>query len=170
MRAVVQRVIRGSVTIDGQMIAQIGRGLVVLLAVERGDAEPQAAWMASRLAGLRIFPGAADGSAPRPFDLDIRQAGGQVLLVSNFTVAASCAKGRRPSLDAAAPPGEAEPVFNRVRDLLAAETLRETLARAVSSLRAESCSSFSATLRSSSGSYAAYTTPMPPAPSSSSTR
>jgi D-tyrosyl-tRNA(Tyr) deacylase len=116
MIAVVQRVLSGRVTVEGQVVGSIGRGLVVLLAVERGDAEPEAAWMASKLAGLRVFPADED----RPFDLDVTSAGGAILLVSNFTVAASCAKGRRPSLEAAAPPGEAQPVFDRVRDQLAA--------------------------------------------------
>lgn len=100
----------------------IGQGFLALVAVERGDTASTAAWMASRLAGLRLFPG-NDASHPpeRPFHLDVRQAGGQVLVVSNFTVAAACDRGRRPSLDAAAPPEVAEPLFELLCEGLRSE-------------------------------------------------
>ena len=117
MIAVVQRVAEGSVTVGSKPIASIGRGLVVLLAVERDDSEADAAWMARKLAGLRIFP---DESGQKPLDLDVRAVGGRILLVSNFTVAADCSAGRRPSLEPAASPREAEPIFRKVVELVAA--------------------------------------------------
>ena len=118
MIAVIQRVSHGQVTIAGEAVGAVGLGLVVLLAVERDDGETEARWMAAKLAGLRVFP---DATGERAFDRDVREAGGGVLLVSNFTVAAACEKGRRPSLDRAAPPREAEPVFARLAGLLAAQ-------------------------------------------------
>ena len=99
MICVVQRVNQGSVEIEGQIVARIQRGMVVLAAVHATDQEPDIAWTARKLAGLRIF---ADGQ--RNFERDVREIGGSILLVSNFTVAADARKGRRPSFDSAADP------------------------------------------------------------------
>lgn len=118
MIAVIQRVSRAAVRVEGQPISSIQRGLVVLVAIERGEGEAEARWMAAKLAGLRVF---SDEAELKPYDRDVRQVQGSILLVSNFTVAAACEKGRRPSLDAAAPPQEAEPVFNRLAALLREE-------------------------------------------------
>lgn len=115
MICVVQRVRRAAVHVAGTTVGQIGRGLACLTAIERGDGEAQAHWMAHKLASLRIFP---DEGGQKPYDRDVRQIGGAALLVSNFTVAASCAKGRRPSLEAAAAPHEAAPLFERLVTLL----------------------------------------------------
>jgi D-tyrosyl-tRNA(Tyr) deacylase len=122
MIAVVQRVVRASVTVDGTSVGTIGKGILALVAVERGDSDASVERMAVRLAGIRLFPAGEDsGAAEKPFDLDVRQAGGQALVVSNFTVAASCEKGRRPSLDAAAAPDVALPLFDRLCDRLRVE-------------------------------------------------
>ena len=100
MRAVVQRVKRASVTIDGEVAGEIGVGLMVLLGVTYSDKEEQANWLAEKIVGLRIF---ADDEGK--MNRDVTEAGGAVLVVSQFTLYGDCKKGRRPSfVDAAAPP------------------------------------------------------------------
>lgn len=107
MRAVVQRVARARVDVDGQTVAEIGPGLVAFVAVERGDSPAQAACMADRLVRLRIF----DDELGR-LNRSVQDVQGQVLLVSNFTVAADTSRGRRPSFDRAAPASEARGLFD----------------------------------------------------------
>ncbi len=105
MRAVIQRVSEASVTIDGEIVGQIGRGLLVLLGVGEGDGPDEATLLAEKIAGMRIFPddeGRFNRSA-----LDI---GGAVLVVSQFTLYADTRRGRRPSFAAAAPPEVAAPL------------------------------------------------------------
>lgn len=109
MIAVVQRVLQASVSVEGEVIGRIGAGMCVLAAVEAADSEAEIQWMAGKLATFRIFRGQG-----KHFDQDIKQIGGSILLVSNFTVAAETAKGRRPSLSGAAPPQAAEGLFNRL--------------------------------------------------------
>jgi D-tyrosyl-tRNA(Tyr) deacylase len=100
MRAVVQRVSRAKVTIDGEAVGEIGIGLLVLLGVTHSDTGEQANWLAEKVVGLRIF-GDAEGKMNR----DVTEAGGAVLVVSQFTLYGDCRKGRRPSfIDAAGPP------------------------------------------------------------------
>jgi D-tyrosyl-tRNA(Tyr) deacylase len=100
MRAVIQRVQRARVTIDGEVAGEIGVGLLVLLGVTYSDKEEQANWLAEKIVGLRIFAD-DDGKMNR----DVTEAGGAVLVVSQFTLYGDCRKGRRPSfVDAAAPP------------------------------------------------------------------
>ncbi len=101
----VQRVSRARVTPGGE----IGRGLCVLLGVARGDGEGQAARLAARVARLRIFPDDAGR-----FDRSVRDVGGSVLVVSQFTLIADTAKGNRPSFAEAAPPEDAEALYDRV--------------------------------------------------------
>ena len=113
MRLVVQRVSSASVTVDGRIVGRIDGGLIVLAGVEVGDGEDQAAAAAARLARLRIF----DDEQGR-MNLDVRQAGGAILLVSQFTLAASTRKGRRPSFDRAARPEVAEPLLAGLRERL----------------------------------------------------
>lgn len=117
MRAVVQRVERAAVRVheDGgvRVAGSIGRGLVVLLGVEQRDAEADAAWMAAKVAGLRVFEDAAG-----KMNLGLAEVGGGVLLVPNFTVAGSAAKGRRPEFTNAMRPPEAEGLFGRVAALI----------------------------------------------------
>jgi D-tyrosyl-tRNA(Tyr) deacylase len=111
MIAVVQRVLRGKVMVGANVVGEIGKGLLVLAAVEVGDTEEDVRWTAAKLAGLRIFR-SADGS--KYFDQDVKQIGGSILLVSNFTVAAETASGRRPSLSNAAPPPEGRVIFDQL--------------------------------------------------------
>lgn len=99
MKAVIQRVTSASVTVNGTVVGEIGRGLLVLLGVEKGDQQAQADWLAEKIATLRVFED-TDGKMNRSL-IDI---GGAVLAVSQFTLAGNCAKGRRPSFDTAAPP------------------------------------------------------------------
>lgn len=109
MIAVVQRVTGARVDVDGTAAGIIDSGLLVLAAVENGDGDAQVDWLARKIVGLRVFR-----SGEKHFDLDVAQAGGAVLLVSNFTVAADTRKGRRPSLDAAAAPDDAAILFDRL--------------------------------------------------------
>ena len=99
MICIIQRVSRASVEVDGYVVGQISRGLLVLAAVHKNDTADDINWTARKLASLRLFP-----SEKGNFDLDVTQVGGSILLVSNFTVAADCRKGRRPTLEAAADP------------------------------------------------------------------
>jgi D-tyrosyl-tRNA(Tyr) deacylase len=108
MRAVVQRVSRAEVRVDGQGVGSVGRGLLVLLAVEKGDGETEAAWMARKVAELRIFP-----DEERKMNRSLEEAGGGVLAVSQFTLAARVRKGRRPSFDRAEAPERADALFER---------------------------------------------------------
>ncbi|MEA2709316.1 MAG: D-aminoacyl-tRNA deacylase [Phycisphaerales bacterium] len=109
MITIVQRVSQASVTVDGAVVGDISSGLLALAAVVRGDTDKEIEWTAAKLAGLRIFR--SDG---KHFDKDVKEIGGSILLVSNFTVAASTRQGRRPSLDRAAEPAVAEAMFARL--------------------------------------------------------
>ena len=106
MRAVVQRVSRAGVTVDGEVVGSVGRGLLVLLGVGPADTEAGARWLADKVVGLRIFPD-EEGKMNR----DVSEAGGGVLVVSQFTLYGDCRKGRRPSFVGAAPPEVAEPLY-----------------------------------------------------------
>lgn len=110
MIALVQRVRRASVReADGAPLGSIGRGLVAFICAEIGDGAEEAAWMSKKLAALRIF----DDDAGK-MNLDCRQAGGAMLLVSQFTLAADTSRGHRPSFIGAAPPEVAEPLVEDV--------------------------------------------------------
>ncbi len=113
MRAVLQRVSEASVTVEGETLSEIGAGLLVLLAVEKGDTGAEADWIAKKIAELRVFKDEHD-----KMNRSVVDAGGSVLLVSQFTLAADCRKGRRPSFDKAAPPDEAIPMLARVKQAL----------------------------------------------------
>ena len=116
MRAVVQRVSSASVAVDGETVATIGRGLVVLLGVRDGDGEADADKMAAKLQGLRVFED-DDGR----MNLSVRDVGGELLVVSNFTLYGDARKGNRPGFAQAARPEAAEPLVERVRAALAAQ-------------------------------------------------
>jgi D-tyrosyl-tRNA(Tyr) deacylase len=116
MRALVQRVKEASVTVASERVAQIGPGMLVLLGVKEGDTEEQADRIARKLAALRIF----EDDRGR-MNLDIGQTDGEILLVSQFTLYADTRKGNRPSFVTAAPPEEAEPLYERVRAALRAQ-------------------------------------------------
>jgi D-tyrosyl-tRNA(Tyr) deacylase len=115
VRALVQRVSEASVTAGGEEVARIGRGLVVLLGVRRGDTDAEADRLAAKLLALRVFE---DGDGR--MNLSVRDAGGELLCVSQFTLYGDTRKGNRPSFVDAAPPEEAEPLYERVRDALGA--------------------------------------------------
>ncbi len=106
MRAVLQRVSRASVRVDGQIVGEIGPGLLVLLGVEVGDAENDAAALAEKTAGLRIFEDAAG-----KMNLSVADTGGAILVVSQFTLLADCRQGRRPGFSNAAPPALADALY-----------------------------------------------------------
>lgn len=113
MRAVVQRVSSASVTIEGGEHAAIGRGLLVLLGIEHADAEADADWLCGKIARMRLFPDAGG-----VMNHDLSQAGGDILLISQFTLHASTAKGNRPSYIRAARPEQAVPLYERCIALL----------------------------------------------------
>ena len=116
MRALVQRVASASVTVDGEQVGAIGRGLLVLLGVREGDSEKQADRIAAKLAALRVF----DDDAGR-MNLSVRDVGGELLVVSNFTLYGDTRRGNRPSFVGAARPEEAERLVERVRAALGAQ-------------------------------------------------
>ena len=107
MRAVVQRVRKASVTVGGVEIAKIGSGLLVLVGISRQDTSEDLEWMAKKIVELRIF----DDSEGR-LNLSLLETGGEMLLVSQFTLYGDCRKGRRPSYIDAAPPVEAERLYS----------------------------------------------------------
>ena len=113
MRAVLQRVRSASVTVNGDCIAAIGRGLLILLGVTREDDAKAAARLAEKAAALRIF----EDEAGR-MNLSIQDVAGEALVVSQFTLYADCRKGRRPSFVSAAPPDEARELYERFCEAL----------------------------------------------------
>ncbi len=113
MRAVVQRVSRGEVRVDGATVGAVGRGLVVLLGVARGDVEADARALAGKVAGLRVFEDAAG-----KMNLALADVGGGVLVVSQFTLLGDARKGNRPSFIDAAPPEEGNALYERFCALL----------------------------------------------------
>jgi D-aminoacyl-tRNA deacylase len=115
MRAIAQRVRSAHVDVGGERVAQIGAGLLVLLGVRRGDGADQAERMARKLAALRVFDD-ADGR----MNLSVTDVGGEVLCVSQFTLYGDTSRGNRPGYADAAPPEEAEPLYELVRERLGA--------------------------------------------------
>jgi D-tyrosyl-tRNA(Tyr) deacylase len=116
MRAVVQRVARADVRVDGEVVGAIGGGLAILLGVGTADGTAQADRLAARLARLRIFPD-ADGR----FDRSLLDTGGAALVISQFTLYGDTSRGNRPSFTGAAVPELAEPLYERVCERLLAE-------------------------------------------------
>jgi D-aminoacyl-tRNA deacylase len=130
MRAVVQRVQRASVTVDGTEVGTIGPGLVVFLGVGRGDLEADAAYLASKIAGLRIFED--DGGL---MNLSLKDCNGAVLAISQFTLYADCRKGRRPGFSEAALPEDAEKLYEYFCTMLGEEGLSVATGRFQSEMR-----------------------------------
>ncbi|MCK6503070.1 D-aminoacyl-tRNA deacylase [Myxococcota bacterium] len=116
MRAVVQRVGTARVECEGRVTGEIGPGLLVLLGVAPGDGPDQVAWLSQKLCGLRIFED-ADGKMNR----SVQEAGGAMLVVSQFTLYGDCRRGRRPSFTGAAPPEQAEPLYQAFCAAVAAQ-------------------------------------------------
>lgn len=117
MRAVVQRVSRAKVTVDGQVAGQIDAGLMILVCAMQGDGEAEADRLAAKIAKLRIFKDAAD-----KMNLSVKDAGGACLVVRQFTLAADL-RGNRPGFSTAAPPAEGERLYSYFTDRLRAEGL-----------------------------------------------
>jgi D-aminoacyl-tRNA deacylase len=107
VRIVLQRVKNASVMVEDDMISEIGPGLLLLVGVARGDGKLKAEWLAQKVAGLRVM-----GDAEGKMNLSVRDVGGEILAVSQFTLLADTRKGKRPSFVYAAPPEEAEPLFD----------------------------------------------------------
>jgi D-tyrosyl-tRNA(Tyr) deacylase len=113
MRAVVQRVSRASVSVEGEIVGAIEQGVVVLVGVTHGDEEEQAAWLARKIAGLRIFEDSAGKMNAGLLDVE-----GAALVISQFTLYADARKGRRPGFTDAAPPEVAEPLVGHFAQVL----------------------------------------------------
>jgi D-tyrosyl-tRNA(Tyr) deacylase len=113
MRAVLQRVSSASVTVDGRQVGAIGAGLLVLVGVEQGDDTQDVAFLAGKIRDLRVF----EDESGR-MNRSVVDAGGGVLVVSQFTLLGDCRRGRRPSFDAAAPPEPARRLYEAVVDRL----------------------------------------------------
>ena len=113
MRAVVQRVNSAQVSVDDRLVAAIEHGLLVLVGIARDDDRTDAAYLANKIVGLRVFD-----DADHRFHKSVLEVEGAVLLVSQFTLYGDCRRGRRPSFDQAAPPVEARPVYEALADAL----------------------------------------------------
>jgi D-aminoacyl-tRNA deacylase len=119
MRAIIQRVSRGRVSVEGRTLGEIGAGLVILLGAGHGDGQADADRMADKIANLRIFAD-AEGKT----NLSLLDVGGEALVISQFTLYADCRKGRRPSFVYAAPPDLAEPLVAHFAERLRRNGLR----------------------------------------------
>lgn len=124
MKALVQRVIRASVTVNGEIIGKISHGLVVLLGVARGDTEKDAVYLAEKIANLRIFSDDAS-----KFNLSALDTGAEILIISQFTLLADTRKGRRPSFETAAPPEQAEALVDFFVDRIRSAGLKAETGR-----------------------------------------
>jgi D-tyrosyl-tRNA(Tyr) deacylase len=118
MRAVVQRVSRAQVAVEGEVVGKIGRGLLVLLGVAHADVEADADYLADKIAGLRVFE-----DENEKMNLDTAAIGGGILVVSQFTLYGDVRRGKRPSFDAAAPPERARQLYEYFADRIRASGL-----------------------------------------------
>lgn len=119
MRALIQRVLQASVSVDGQVVGDIGPGLLVLVCAMQGDGEAQSQWLARKVVNLRIFRD-DEGRMNR----SLIETGGAALVVSQFTLAADTSRGNRPGFSAAAPPAEGERLYEYFAGRLRAEGIR----------------------------------------------
>lgn len=118
MRVLLQRVSKAGVMVDDEIVGAIGRGFVVLVGVTHGDGKEEAAWLANKVAGLRVFE-----DEEGKMNLSLADVGGSVLVVPQFTLYGDASKGRRPSWSAAARPEEAEPLVDYFVEQLRGEGL-----------------------------------------------
>ncbi len=132
MIAVIQRVSRASVDVEGIRVGEIGLGLLVLLGVAKGDSEESAAWMARKIAALRIFE-----DDQGKMNLDVRQCGGAVLLVSQFTLLADTSRGNRPGFEQAEAPAIAAQRCDQVASILEASSITVARGQFGASMRVE---------------------------------
>ena len=119
MKALIQRVKRASVTIEGELYSEIGMGLLIFLGVEKDDAAENASKLAQKVSNLRIFEDEHD-----KMNYSVKDVEGEILVVSQFTLCGDCKKGTRPSFDNAAPPEKANNLYEDFVKLLCAEGLR----------------------------------------------
>lgn len=122
MRVVVQRVRSSQVAVEGRVVGQIGRGLNLLVGLRESDTEAELDWMARKCLDLRLFPDEASGDDR--WEKSVRDLGGELLVVSQFTLYGDCRKGRRPSFDQAAAPAIAEALYERFVEKLRESGLR----------------------------------------------
>ncbi len=108
MKAVIQRVRKAKVTVEGEVIGQIGQGIVILLGVKEGDTEEEVSWLARKCVNLRIFEDQKGN-----FNFSALETEAEILVISQFTLYGDCRKGRRPSFTEAAKPSEAEELYER---------------------------------------------------------
>ncbi len=113
MRAVVQRVLNASVTVDNQIVGKIGNGLLVLLSVDEQDTETDIQYTADKIIGLRIF-----NDSEGKFNLSLEDVHGEMLVVSQFTLHGDCRRGRRPSFSTSARPEKAEPYYQKFVEIV----------------------------------------------------
>lgn len=119
MKIVIQRVTRSAVRVAGEEIAAIARGLLLLVGAEKGDSDESVQWLAEKILNLRIFSDEAG-----KMNLSCRDVAGEILVVSQFTLAGDCTRGRRPGFGQAAPPDEAERLYRLLIQELSASKLR----------------------------------------------
>ena len=122
MRVVVQRVRSSQVVVEGRVVGQIGRGLNLLVGLRESDTEAELDWMARKCLDLRLFPDEASGGDR--WEKSVRDLGGELLVVSQFTLYGDCRKGRRPSFDQAAASAIAEALYERFVEKLRESGLR----------------------------------------------
>lgn len=133
MRAVLQRVRAARVLVDGEVTGAIGPGMLAYVGVADGDTAAEAAWLADRIATLRVFAG-----EERAIDRSLLDVGGAALVVSQFTLLADTRRGRRPSFTGAAPPREAEPLVDAVAEGLRAQGVEVATGRFGAMMQVES--------------------------------
>lgn len=118
MRALLQRVSEASVRVDGEVVGGIEQGLLVFLGIFPDDGEAQIRWLVEKILSLRIFPDAAFPASGKAMNRSVVDAGGGILVISQFTLAADVSRGRRPGFSTAASPEVAEPLYERFLQLL----------------------------------------------------
>jgi D-tyrosyl-tRNA(Tyr) deacylase len=131
MIVVVQRVSRGEVRVDGEIVGKIELGLVLLVGVERGDGAADADVLARKLCALRLFPGRT------PMDLSVKDVGGACLVISQFTLVGSTRKGNRPSFDRAEDPALASALYERLAEHIRAEGIAVATGRFAADMKVE---------------------------------
>lgn len=119
MRAVVQRVDKAKVTVNGKIVGEISRGLMVLVGVVEGDTEKDVQYLADKVTGLRIFEDEAE-----KMNLSVKDIGGEILSVSQFTLYGDCRKGKRPSFDKAAKPETAIVLYEKFNELCRQQNIK----------------------------------------------
>ncbi len=120
MKAVIQRVVEASVTVEGNTIGKIEKGFLILLGVEKGDDKTEAQVLAKKISGLRVFCDEAE-----KMNLSLSDIGAGVLVISNFTLCADCRKGRRPSFDNAARPDSAAKLYEYFCECMASNGIKQ---------------------------------------------